>query len=134
MTILPITSLFAAVFAIALVALSLPITLQRVKVGTLMGDGADTTLHQRIRAQGNFIEYVPLGIIALALVEAQAVPAWMVVAIGTSLAFGRVLHAIGMLNASAPLRGLGMILTYLALISAAARLFIDAGSWWASTS
>ena len=30
----------------------------------------------------------------------------------------RLLHAIGMLRANAPLRGLGMIFTYLALVAA----------------
>jgi hypothetical protein len=56
MTILPITSLFAAAFAVALVALSLPVSLRRVKVGVMLGDSTDEPLHRRIRAQGNFIE------------------------------------------------------------------------------
>lgn len=129
MTVLPITSLFAAVFAVALVALSLPVSLRRIKVGVSVGDSADEPLRQRIRAQGNFTEYVPLGVIALGLVEAHATPAWIVVSIGGALAFGRVLHATGMLRASAPLRGFGMIFTYLALLAAALRLFLDAGRW-----
>lgn len=129
MIVLPITSLFAAAFAVALVALSIPVTLRRVKVGVLVGDSTDEPLRQRIRAQGNFIEYVPLALIALGLVEAHAAPAWMVLAIGGALACGRLLHAIGMLRGSAPLRGFGMILTYLALVSAAVRLVIDSGHW-----
>ena len=119
---LPITSLFAALFAIALVALSFPVSLRRIKVGDLVGDSADETLRRRIRAQGNFIEYAPLGLIGLGLVEAHAAPAWLVAAIGGALTAGRLLHAIGMLRASAPLRGLGMLFTYLALLTAAARL------------
>ena len=107
MTFLPVTSLFVADFAVALVALSILVTLRRVKVGVLVGDGSDESLRQRVRAQGNFIEYVPLSIIALGLVEAHAAPAWMVLAIGGVLAFGRLLHAIGMLHTSAPLRGVG---------------------------
>jgi uncharacterized membrane protein YecN with MAPEG domain len=129
MTILPITSLFAAAFAVALVALSFPVSLRRVKVGDMVGGSTDETLHRRIRAQGNFIEYVPLGIIVLGLVEAHAAPAWMVVAIGGVLALGRLLHAIGMFRASGPVRGFGMIFTYLALLFAAGRLFVDVGAW-----
>jgi hypothetical protein len=34
-----------------------------------------------------------------------------------------------MLRANAPLRGFGMIFTYLALVAAAARLLRDAGYW-----
>jgi uncharacterized membrane protein YecN with MAPEG domain len=69
------------------------------------------------------------GLISLAMAEAQAAPAWIVVAIGGSLALGRLLHAIGMLQASAPLRGIGMIFTYLALISGALHLLVNASHW-----
>lgn len=117
--ILPITSIFAACFAIALVALSFPISLRRMKVGDMIGDSADDLLRRRIRAQGNFTEYVPLGVVMLGLVEAQSAPGGVVVAIGTMLALGRGLHAIGMLSASGPVRGLGMIFTYLALLASA---------------
>lgn len=129
MTVLPITSFFVAVFAVALFALSILVTLRRGKAGVLVGDGTDEVLRQRIRAQGNFIEYVPLAVIALGLVEAHAAPPWMVMAIGGTLVGGRLLHAIGMLRSSRPLRGIGMIFTYLALVSAALRLFVDAGRW-----
>ena len=125
MAVLPITSLFAAAFAVALVALSFPISLRRLQVGDLVGDSTDEGLRRRIRAQGNFIEYVPLGVIALGLVEAQAAPVWIVVASGTILVIGRVLHAAGMLLASGPVRGFGMIFTYLALLIAAAWLVAD---------
>jgi uncharacterized membrane protein YecN with MAPEG domain len=129
MMILPITSLFAAAFAVALVALSFPVSLRRLEVGDMVGDSTDEPLHRRIRAQGNFIEYVPLGIIVLGLVEAHAAPAWIVVAIGGMLTLGRLLHAIGMLRASGPVRGFWMIFTYLALLFAAGRLLVDVGAW-----
>jgi uncharacterized membrane protein YecN with MAPEG domain len=91
----------------------------------MVGDSADKVLHRRIRAQGNFIEYVPLGLITIGLVEAHAAPVWIVAAIGTTLLLGRVLHAIGMLGNSGPVRGFGMIFTYLALLGAAGRLIVD---------
>ena len=95
----------------------------------MVGDSADETLRRRIRAQGNFIEYVPLGVISLGLVEAHAAPAWVVVATGATLAVGRLLHAIGMLRGSAPTRGFGMLLTYMALVVASGRLVMDAVPW-----
>ncbi|NHT77612.1 hypothetical protein G8E10_18025 [Rhizobiaceae bacterium CRRU44] len=122
---LPITSLFAAGFAVALVALSFPISLRRLKVGDMIGSSSDEQLQRRIRAQGNFIEYVPLGILVLSLVEAQAAPFWIVIAIGTALATGRALHAVGMFSASGPIRGFGMIFTYLALLLAAGWLIAN---------
>ncbi|MCI4592245.1 MAPEG family protein [Sphingobium sp. BYY-5] len=125
MAILPITSILAAAFAVALVALSFPISLRRLKVGDMVGGSADEVLHRRIRAQGNFIEYVPLGLVSLGLVEAHAAPIWIILAIGTMLVLGRALHAFGMLADSGPVRGFGMIFTYLALLGAAGRLIVD---------
>lgn len=119
MPILPITSIFGASFAIALVALSFLVSLRRMKVGDMIGDSTDDLLRSRIRAQGNFTEYVPLGVVMLGLVEAQFAPGGVVVAVGTMLAFGRGLHAIGMLSASGPVGGFGMIFTYLALLASA---------------
>lgn len=125
MPVLPVTSSLTAAFAIALVALSFPISLRRLKVGDMVGDSSDEPLRRRIRAQGNFIEYVPLGLIGLGLVEADAAPVWLLVIIAGALAFGRLLHAIGMLGTSTSLRGVGMVLTYLALLLAAGRLLIS---------
>lgn len=119
MTSLPMTSIFVAIFTIALVALSIPISARRAKIGVLIGEGSDELLRRRIRAQGNFIEYVPLALIALGLVELHATPGWIVLIIGSVLVVGRLLHAIGMWRDVAPLRGLGMVLTHLILISAA---------------
>lgn len=86
MTTFPITSLFAAGFALALVALSIPISLRRVEVGVMIGQGEDGVLRNRIRAHGNFIEYVPLGLILLALAEAQGISTAAVLSAGAALA------------------------------------------------
>ncbi len=107
MTTLPITSLFVAFFIVFLVALSLPVIFRRVKVGAPLGDGGDETLRRRVRAQGNFSEYLPLGVIALGLVEAHGASAGVVVGLG------------GVLTATGRLRIGGMILTQVSLIGAA---------------
>lgn len=116
---LPITSLFVAGFCLALVALSIPVTVLRIKLNLPIGGSDDPVLKKRIRAQGNFIEYVPLALIALALVEFSGAEEYLVLAIGSTLAAGRILHAVGTYAGSTPLRGIGMIATYLALVAPA---------------
>lgn len=69
--------------AIALVALSFPISLRRMKVGDMIGDSADDLPGRRIRAQRNFTEYVPLDVVMLGIVEAQSAPGGVVGAVGT---------------------------------------------------
>ena len=113
---LPITSGLCALSAIGLVALSVPITLRRFQEHIPVGFGRDQVLHARIRAQANFVEYVPLALITLGLAEAAGAPQTLLVAIAAALALGRVLHALGMWRGlSVPLRASGMLLTWGAL-------------------
>lgn len=64
---LPITSTVAAFAAIGLIALSVPVSLRRMAVKQPLGPGDDPALLRRIRAQGNFTEYVPIVLILLGL-------------------------------------------------------------------
>jgi uncharacterized membrane protein YecN with MAPEG domain len=86
---LPVTSLFVAGFSAALIALSIPVTLRRIKISAPIGNSDDETLTRRIRVQGNFIEYVPLALISLGLVESAGAHLWTIIAIGGMLAVGR---------------------------------------------
>ena len=123
---LPITSLLAALFAVGLVLLSFPVSLRRIKVQADLGHADDDVLHRRIRAQGNFVEYAPIGLIVVALMELAAVDAALVWAVAGALALGRLSHAVGMLRRVLPLRMAGMILTYLSLLAGAVALLFMA--------
>lgn len=119
---LPVTSLVTAIAAVALVVLSFAVSLRRMKVGTEIGVGDDLTLLRRIRAQGNFIEYVPLGLVILALSEYRGSTMYMLWAIAGLLCAGRLSHAVGILNGSTPFRAIGMLATYSALLAGASTL------------
>jgi len=121
---LPITSTTAALAAVALVALSITVSLHRKKVGVKIGFGEDTALMRRIRAQGNFIEYVPLALILLALAEYRQAPSAALWAIAGLLVAGRCLHVAGMLTGRTPLSAPGMVGTYSALLIGAGALML----------
>lgn len=116
MTGLPVTSVTAAIAALMLIALSVPVSLRRAKVKAVYGDGGDAGLQRLIRAQGNFIEYAPMGLILLALVEVGVTSATMLWTIGILLIAGRGVHALGMIRGSTPLRGVGMLGTFASLL------------------
>ena len=120
---LPVTAAFTALAAVVLVALSLAVSLRRIKARVPLGDGGDPDLRLRIRAQGNFVEQVPIALIALGLVEAAS-PTWVALTLGGMLAAGRLLNALGMFRDAIPLRAAGMVLTYSMLLLAAGRLAI----------
>lgn len=119
---LPVTSTVAALAAVALVALSIAVSLRRKKVGVRIGFGEDLLLMRRIRAQGNFIEYVPLALILLALAEYRQAPAVLLWIVAGLLVAGRCLHFAGIMAGSTPLRAPGMLGTYGALLVGAGTL------------
>ena len=126
MTALPITSILTAVAAVALVVLSLPVSLRRRKLTISAGDGGDETLRRLIRAQGNYIEYVPLTLIAIGLAEAGGSTPTVVWGLGIAAGAARLLHAVGMLGGTLPPRALGTLLTHLTLLAAAGALLCSA--------
>lgn len=105
----------------------------RVKFKVDNGDGGNPAMRQRIRAQANFVEYVPLALILLALVEKESIgPRWLAVALGAVLVVGRLWHAQGMLTREGTSAGrfMGTNLTWLTILTGAgACLGRGAGFW-----
>ena len=64
------------------------------KIG--IGDGGDKALTLKIRAHGNFAEYVPLALLLLAFVEHGGGSRALVGGLGAALVLGRVAHGIGL--------------------------------------
>ena len=71
---LEITSLYTALLTFIFFWLSLRVIVYRRGNKVSMGHNGDNSLLKRMRAQGNFIEYVPFGLILLALVEFSGAP------------------------------------------------------------
>lgn len=114
-----ITSIVTATLTIIFVKLSFAVIGLRRKNKVGLGNGGHEDLERAIRAQGNFAEYVPIGIILIACLELNGAP-WCLVAIpGITLILGRWIHAKG-INIPPPdfsKRVLGMKLTFGTLIS-----------------
>ncbi|MBU3542494.1 MAPEG family protein [Polynucleobacter sp. MWH-Loch1C5] len=90
-----VTSIIAAILAGILIKLSLAVIKLRRKNRVALGDGGFEDLERAIRAQGNFAEYAPIGIILLACLELNGAPWWLVAIPGCTLIIGRIFHAIG---------------------------------------
>lgn len=114
-----ITSIIASALTIILIKLSFAVIGLRRKNKVGLGSGGHAELERAIRAQGNFTEYVPFGIILIACLELNAAPGWLVAIPGITLIIGRLIHAVG-INEPAPnfsKRVLGMKLTFGTLIT-----------------
>ena len=118
---LSITPIYAALFALFFVALSLRVIRFRRSARISLGDGGDEELRRRTRVHANFAEYVPLTLVLMALAELQGQPGWSIHAIGALLAVGRLGHAYGVSQAPqiGKLRVLGMVTTIAAMVTGA---------------
>ena len=116
-----VTSIIAAILTIIFVKLSLAVIGLRRKNKVGLGSGGHEDLERAIRAQGNFAEYAPFGIILIACLELNGAPWWLVAIPGIVLIVGRLIHAKG-IQVPPPdfsKRVLGMKLTFTTLITLA---------------
>ena len=114
-----VTSIIASLLTIIFIKLSFAVIGLRRKNKVGLGSGGYEDLERAIRAQGNFAEYVPFGIILLACLELNGAPWWLVGILGIALIIGRLLHAKG-INVPPPdfsKRVLGMKFTINTLIA-----------------
>lgn len=117
-----ITSIIAAILTLIFIKLSLAVIGLRRKNKVGLGNGGHEDLERAIRTQGNFAEYVPLGVILIACLELNGAPWWLIAILGIALIIGRLIHAKGM-NTPPPdfsKRVLGMKFTFFTLITLAA--------------
>ena len=90
---LTITALYASVLALIYYKLSKNVIKLRRQHKVSIGHDGHKDLEQSIRAQANFIEYVPLGLILLSCLEINNVHPLIVSILGGLLFIGRFLHA-----------------------------------------
>jgi uncharacterized membrane protein YecN with MAPEG domain len=124
-TIVPI---YAAIFAVMLVVLSLRVASMRGDVRIAIGDGGNIILRRRIRVQGNFTEYVPMALLLFMFVELQGWPHWLVHGFCLVLLAARLLHAYGIAQEPEDIRfrATGMATTALLFVIAAVLLLYSA--------
>jgi uncharacterized membrane protein YecN with MAPEG domain len=95
------TLITAGILGLLLLFLSAYVIAGRVKFKIDTGDGGNEAMRRRIRVQANFVEYVPVALILIMLVESGRIgPAWLPGALGATLVIARFWHAQGLLGSS----------------------------------
>lgn len=74
----------------------------------------DGMLQRKVRAYGNFIEYVPMALLFMLTLELMHSQAWLLWVLGSALTIGRVAHAWGIIKTYGPSpgRAIGFFLTW----------------------
>lgn len=91
-----ITGLYAALAALLVVFLGYRVAAVRLVRQIALGAGGDRMLEQRMRVHGNAVEYLPLALLQLALLELTGHAGWIVHLCGAVLIVSRLLHAWGL--------------------------------------
>ena len=110
---LHITLLAAALAALITFWLGMRCGRVRIKEKILHGDGGNTLMQRRMRAQSNFTEYTPIALVLILVLDLADQDGWLLALTALAFMLGRVLHAIGMdADTAAKPRMIGMLLTW----------------------
>jgi uncharacterized protein len=114
---LPVSTLFVGLFALLQVPMTLMVGYRRAQTEIPFLDGGDVTLLRRMRAHGNYIETVPMVLLAMAFAEGNGLPHGWLWAGGMSLLAGRLLHVYWTVaHAWGVPRALAMVLTFIPML------------------
>jgi uncharacterized membrane protein YecN with MAPEG domain len=92
----PITSIYAALCGILMIALAVRVSMLRRRFRIGVGSAGQEALERAIRVHANFTEFVPLALILMLLVELGGVTGWLMHVFGITLVVSRLLHAWGL--------------------------------------
>ncbi|MBD2182061.1 MAPEG family protein [Planktothrix sp. FACHB-1355] len=78
----------------------------------------DGILQRKVRAYGNFAEYVPHALLFVLALELMHAPSWLLWLLGGALTVGRIAHAWGLIKTYGPSpgRAIGFFLTWFVYI------------------
>jgi hypothetical protein len=117
--IIPVTVLSLSVLALWFLRLTARVIGYRLKHRVSLGDGGHDDLRLAIRAQGNFSEYVPIGVLLILAAELQGANMALLALLAAAFVLGRVLHgyAFAFAAANPKLRRAGMHLTIWSMLA-----------------
>ncbi len=95
---MPITLMYASIFALFALVLSFRAGSARGKSGVsiLFGEPPNLELAEKVRVHQNFLEYVPIFLIAFAAIEVNGGNTMFLYVVGDLLILSRIAHAIGL--------------------------------------
>ena len=114
-----ITSIYASLAVLLIVKLTLSVIKLRRKNRISVGDGGNEELQLAIRTHANAVEYIPIALLLILMLELNGAPNILIHVLGITLLIGRIIHAMGLPAKNLPKRILGMQITIYLLIGLA---------------
>ena len=120
-----VSALYAVLSALLLIKFSFDVIRLRSQYRVSYGDGGFSELQSAIRIHGNAVEYIPIALMLLLLMEMNGAPNWMLHICGLMLLTGRLMHYYGFHHRLIQWRRSGMSATFCALL-----LMVLANLWY----
>lgn len=114
-----ITSIYASLAVLLIVRLSISVIKLRREYRISLGDGGNEELQLAIRTHANALEYIPITLLLLLMLELNGAPKILIHLLGLVLITGRIIHTIGLSGKDLQKRVLGMQITVFLLIGLA---------------
>lgn len=113
-----ITGIYAALAALLVLVLAFRVSMARRATHTGIGDGGHSLLALRMRAHGNAVEYLPLALILLLMLELNQTQPLVLHVCGIVLIVSRVLHGFGLSRSAgtSSARFVGILGTWLIML------------------
>jgi uncharacterized membrane protein YecN with MAPEG domain len=92
----PITGFYTGLLGLIMIVLQVLVVVARARHDTLFGTGGKMELMLPMRRHGNFVETVPVALIALALAEVQGLGGIWLHLTGGLLVLSRLIHPFGL--------------------------------------
>jgi uncharacterized membrane protein YecN with MAPEG domain len=119
-----ITALYAGLLGLVSIGIAVVVGRVRGSTGISVGDGGNLEVIAAMRRHANFIEFVPLTLILIGLLEANGVASGMIHGLGAGLVVARLSHAFGY-------RSDGSMATFRAIGAIGSTLILAIASVWA---
>ena len=114
-----VTGFYAALLGLLALGLALRVVMRRRAAHVGIGSGGDRDLARRQRAHGNLLEYAPLALLLMLLLELDHMTVWVLHLLGIVLVVARLLHAWGLSHSAGTSTGrfVGTALTWLVMLA-----------------
>jgi uncharacterized membrane protein YecN with MAPEG domain len=90
-----ITALYAGLLGLMAIGIAIAVGRARGSSGVSIGDGGNLEVIAAMRRHANFVEFVPITLIVIGLLELNGVDGTAIHALGGGLVIARLSHAIG---------------------------------------
>ncbi len=110
-----VSALYVVLGAILIIKFSLNVVRIRRQYHVSLGDGGISDLQIAIRIHGNAVEYIPLALFLLVMMEMNGADIWMIHITGLFFFIARLLHAWGLRTRTRLWRRNAMVITLLSL-------------------